>query len=112
MNKTTYLKNGRAVIIAGVPNSLDEAITTFGSESKLVDCAVNYIIAHSLLAKARKLDETAVDSSEPLRLDFTVGHRSEAPAVKLDARKLSREQLEATKTALTASGVSFKVIGL
>ena len=112
MDKITHLNNGRTVIIEGVPTTLDDAITAFGSEQKLLDCAVNYIIAHSLLARARKLDAVDTDSTKPLQLPFEVGRRQEAPAVKLDARKMSIGQLEATKAALTASGISFKVIGL
>lgn len=52
---STYLKTGETVVIDNVPNCLETAIETFGGENRLIDAAVNYVIAHSLLAKARKI---------------------------------------------------------
>lgn len=52
---STYLKTGETVVIENVPNNLECAIQTFGSQDRLLNAAINYVIAHSLLAKARKL---------------------------------------------------------
>lgn len=52
---STYLRTGETVIIDNVPCNLASAVQVFGNEGRLIDAACNYVIAHSLLAKARKL---------------------------------------------------------
>lgn len=102
----------RVVYIKGVPETISEAIEVFNGESQLISAAVNYVVAHSLLSKARKLAAAKPDSSEPIEMDFKPAQtRSEAPAVKVDARKMSKVQLEATIAALKAGNIAFKVIG-
>lgn len=109
----TTLKSGHKVTINNVPSNLDEAVKVYGSEEKLVEAANQYIIAHSLLAKARQL-AFEKHINETIEMDFALPQpRAKANiGVKLDASKLSDEALEASIAALKTAGIAFTIVGL
>lgn len=105
---------GRSVNITSAPASPEAAVKMFGGLDRLAFYAIEYVIAHSLLAKARKLAEDAPDGSEPIELPFTVPSKEarSGAAIRIDASKLTPEALAATVAALRASNVEFKIVGL
>lgn len=101
----------RKVIIQNTPKNLAGAIETYGID-KLIEYANQYVIAHSLLAKAREIAESAPNDESALILPFAIPQeRAKSDvAIKIDASKMNKATLNATILALNAGGVKFKII--
>lgn len=109
---TTYLKTGETVIISDVPNCLDTAIKAFGGENRLIDAAVNYVVAHSLLAKARKLVADGKNKfGENIILPFETPQergQGKPQTIKLSKLKGDNKDIETFKAMAQKLGLRFE----
>ena len=108
---TTYLKTGETVIISDVPNCLETAIEAFGGETRLIDAAVNYVVAHSLLAKARKLVADGKNKvGENIILPFETPQergQGKPQTIKLSKLKGDSQDIETFKLMAQKLGLKF-----
>lgn len=108
---STYLKTGETVVIENVPNNLESAIQTFGSQERLLNSAINYVIAHSLLAKARKLiADGKHKAGENIYLTFEPPMEKSAgkpQTIKLNKLKGDNKDIETFKAMAEKLGLKF-----
>lgn len=108
---STYLKTGETVVITDVPNCLETAINAFGGENRLIDAAVNYVVAHSLLAKARRLVADGKNKfGENIILPFEAPQerrQGKPQTIKLSKLKGDDEDIETFKAMAEKLGLKF-----